>query len=123
MIREAAPEVRLYQAAICQAFIDACVSDPDPVPPLEHFLAKSNGNRATALSALRVARFTVGQVLADRREAREWLLSDSEDFRDVCDYADLDADNILEQAKRLAALNWPQLNSNDTHAGVMSLAA
>lgn len=112
MNRPASPEVRLAQAVVCQAFLDAVMTLPE-IPTIESLLPAASGMYRTALSRRNKHVRLRREAAVAQTEAREWLLSDSEDFRDVCDYADLDADNIFEQAKRLAALNWPQLNSND----------
>jgi len=42
----------------------------------------------------------------DRDNARSWLLSNSSDFRDVCDLAGFDPDCVLAGARILAANGW-----------------
>jgi len=113
MNRPASPEVRLAQAVVCQAFLDAVMTLPE-IPTIESLLPAANGMRRVAMSRRNEHVKARRESAVAQVEAREWLLSDSEDFRDVCDYADLDADNILEQAKRLAALNWPNLKPDET---------
>jgi hypothetical protein len=49
-------------------------------------------------------------ALQERSRAREWLLSGSRDFRDVCRFAELDPDYISDKAKALAAAGWPTLD-------------
>jgi hypothetical protein len=39
--------------------------------------------------------------------ARQWLLSDTVDFPEVCTLADLNPDAVREHAQRLADAGWP----------------
>ena len=47
-------------------------------------------------------------LLANREKpkARRWLTDNSKDFRLVCDYADVSADQVMAQAKTFASLGW-----------------
>jgi hypothetical protein len=42
----------------------------------------------------------------DRAEARAWLTTNTKDFRRICDWAGLNADDVRENAERLAANGW-----------------
>jgi hypothetical protein len=70
--------------------------------------------RAVVLHALSDATKPNGCGRDARRErsrAQEWLLSGSRDFREVCHFAELDPDYILDKAKALAAAGWPTLDT------------
>lgn len=41
-----------------------------------------------------------------KNEARAWLLRDSRDFRDVCEYAQISPDVVLSAAKTMADGGW-----------------
>jgi hypothetical protein len=78
----ATPERELWASVIIQAMAEACAEDPKTQP-------KPDAKKRT----------TVGEL---RTRARRWLLSDSDDFRKVCEYAGVDPDAVRQRiAKRL----------------------
>lgn len=81
--------------------------------------------RAVVLRALSDATKPSGgdrDAIRERSYARDWLLSGSRDFLDVCRFAELDPDYIREKAKALAAAGWPVLNTAVSREQVVQAA-
>jgi hypothetical protein len=73
------PEVRLWCAVILQAIVDA---------------------------TSRISRDRRGETKQIRDEARAWLLSNSKDFRSVCEMAGINPHAVCEFAEKLRRRNW-----------------
>ena len=84
--QSSSPELYLWRAVVAQAIVDA--TEPPPGRP---------GHART------------------RDEAREWLLSNSPDFRKVCELALLDPAAVRDRAEQLAADGWPKQTVLQTH--------
>lgn len=76
-------EITLWRAVIEVAIIDAC-------------------------SAVRGSAKTENARRIDRQRARDWLLSNSKDFLDVCEYAGVVPDAIRRRANELHESGWPR---------------
>lgn len=57
---------------------------------------------ATATSTSKTAPAT----RLERQQARDWLVGNSRDFREVCSLAGVDPDAVREQAQKLQDLGW-----------------
>lgn len=84
------PEIYLWRTVVAQAFHDA---------RMKYRGSGSGGDTPS------------DRVLA-RREARDWLLYDADDFRCVCHLALLDPDAVRDKALKLAARGWGRWKGN-----------
>jgi hypothetical protein len=73
------PEIRLWCAVVLQAIADA---------------------------TSRISRARCGETKQIRDEARAWLLSNSKDFRCVCELARFDPRTVREFAEKLRRHRW-----------------
>ena len=96
------PEVELWQAVITRAVIDA-TAEERPAAPVTR-----NGRKRTAEQIQKLAALAA----KPRDEARRWLLSNSEDYRLVCSFANLDPGMVRETAERLKANGWIQTETD-----------
>ena len=82
-------EQRLWRAVVDKALLDATDYNPTEKP--------TSG----------------GTSVFEQTNARNWLSSDSRNFRIVCEYADYEPKWVREQAKTLRANNWkrPELSA------------
>lgn len=88
------PETELWRAVIAQAISDATAT----VRP-KHGKASISPDKAKAKQV-------ISDAMRERDHAREWLLGDSRDFREVCNLAGLDPEAVRERAQRLKRFGW-----------------
>jgi len=123
MTRADNPELRLFQAVVCQAIIDAVTPLPS-VPSIESLLPEANGMYRTALARRNKHVRSRREAAINQADARVWLLSDSPDFNFICECAELDPEAILNVAERLEQGGWPVISGSiDPQEIVLSLAA
>jgi hypothetical protein len=91
-------EVALWRSVIAQAFTDACMIIRPRRVEGELLTDPTTKQKMVAATASNVS---------DRDDAREWLLTNSEDFRDVCAMALLDSDAVMESAQAMCRKGWP----------------
>lgn len=84
-------ELALWRAVIAQAFSDATYRERSGCEPDQ-------------------------VILAGRFPARRWLLNDSEDFRAVCAYADLEPSQVRALAVKCAGRGWRSYTRNQLAA-------
>jgi len=95
-IEQAGPEVHLWRAVLAQAIADA-TAVVRPRLPKDGRPVKERRKEAKSY---------MSEAMRERDRARDWLLGNSKDFRDVCAMAMLDAAAVRESAERLAARGW-----------------
>jgi hypothetical protein len=111
------PECRLFKAVITQTIADACIELgempplPSPIPAAAKSIQKKNGKRILTDAEKRYNRkkgrhSKWHQDRRDRDQAREWLSTNTPDFRKVCEFAEFDPDYILRGVRKLIANNW-----------------
>jgi hypothetical protein len=83
-------EVRMMRAVIVTALIDAAtpICPRRPAETENHF----NGRRIKETGI--------------QRDAREWLLDDTEDFPMIASFAGYDATDLRERARKMANSGW-----------------
>ncbi len=92
------PELHLWRGVIAQAIIDATGWRRNGVSPDEPGIGRVT--RKGRLNMAAVAR-------KERNDAQEWLLGDSDDFREVCHLAGLDPGAVQDRAYAMSVAGWP----------------
>lgn len=110
---DARAALRLMQAVVTQAFVDA-TSEPKKMPTISDKVKRradegdvEYAERSEQLLAYRQAN-AIAWTTADRDEAREWLLKGGDSFEQIVSLAGYNPDDIREQAQKLARNGWPR---------------
>lgn len=85
MTDETGPEVFLWRAVVVRALEDAC------------YVVRKTGNAKTKWYS---------PAAGEQREARDWLIGNGRDFREVCTLAGLDPDAVHERAVAMKGRGW-----------------
>ena len=97
--------LRLFQAIVTQALVDACAPEPTvSSAPIKRRKGEDDISYARRSAEKEIKR--KDKAHADRRDAREWLTGDGESFNEICSLAGYEPVSISERAKRLAIRGW-----------------
>lgn len=109
------PETKLFRAVICQAMTDAAsvpvYTEPSPI-------AKNGKRFSEEHQTKRVsgAKSRFREAIKTRDDARDWLTKNTEEFREVCGFAELCPDMVMSMAKKMEADGWRLQNQRGIEA-------
>jgi hypothetical protein len=108
-------EVHLWRAVVTQAIADATMPIRPVKPRRVPSVLDDPDQAAKAAKTKRVIENYMRSYARERTQARDWLLNDSRDFRDVCERADLNPDAMCESAQSLERRGWPEPRAARVH--------
>jgi hypothetical protein len=103
--------IKLFKAIIIQAFHDACAIVPKPYPQEmpKGFKPKRKSKHHPEVvwqNRYKARIQQINEIERAKREAQDWLLGRSRDFRRICDLAQWGHEYISAGARKLQAKGW-----------------